>query len=82
MKLRDYHFKNIFNKLKGTYPTLNLVFKEDTLGDGHDEIKIMYDGNSVFDEDKLEIVNELVSFIETYGYKMGNPLLIYLNFRL
>ena len=82
MKLRDYHFKSIFNKLKETYSTLNLVFKEDTFGDGHDEIKIMYDGNGVFDEDKLEIVSEIVSFIETYGYKMGNPLVIYLNFRL
>jgi hypothetical protein len=32
--------------------------------------------------DKLPSYDELVNFIETYGYKMGNPLSIYLNFRL
>jgi hypothetical protein len=79
MELRDYHFKSIFNKLKGTYPTLNLEFKDSNLG--NDEIIINYDGNSDFDEDKVEIVSKIVNFIETYGYKMGNPLFINLFFK-
>jgi hypothetical protein len=79
MELRDYHFKSIFNKLKGTYPTLNLEFKDSNLG--NDKIIINYDGNSVFDEDKVEIVSKIVNFIETYGYKMNNPLVIYLFFK-
>lgn len=82
MKLRDYEFKSIFNELKGIYPTLKLEFKEDTSDDGYDEIRIVYDGSSIFNEEKIEVTSNIVSFIETYGYKMSNPLCIYLSFKV